>query len=137
MHDAMWVNANLATMRGGPPYGALRDGVLAVKDGRIAWVGPRSEWRGRARVEHDAGGAWMTPGLVDCHTHLVYAGNRAHEFEQRLGGATYEEIARAGGGINFTVAQTRAATEDELVEKAQGRLRQWQQEGVTVVEIKS
>ena len=88
MHDAAWVNANLATMASG--YGAVRDGVVSVKDGKIAWIGPRAQWRGRAREEHDARGAWITPGLIDCHTHLVYAGNRAHEFELRLQGASYE-----------------------------------------------
>lgn len=141
MHDALWVNVNLATMRapvaGGEPYGAIRDGALAVTDGCISWVGPRSAWQDKAQREHDARGAWITPGLVDCHTHLVYAGDRAAEFERRLQGASYEEIARAGGGIVATVAQTRAASEDELVRTAQARLRQWLAEGVTVVEVKS
>jgi imidazolonepropionase len=137
MHDALWLNAHLATMADGAPYGAIRDGALAVKDGRISWVGPRSEWKDKATREHDARGAWITPGLVDCHTHLVYAGDRAAEFELRLKGASYEEIARAGGGIVSTVAQTRAATEDELVRTAQARLRQWLAEGAAVVEVKS
>jgi imidazolonepropionase-like amidohydrolase len=79
-------------------------------------VGPRREWRGKAREEHDAIGAWITPGLVDCHTHLVYAGNRAHEFELRLKGASYEEIARAGGGIVSTVKATRAASRKSFSE---------------------
>ena len=137
MHDALWVNAHLATMAGGEPYGAIRDGALAVKDGLISWVGPRSAWNDKARREHDARGAWITPGLVDCHTHLVYAGERAAEFELRLKGASYEEIARAGGGIVSTVKQTRAASEDELARTAQARLRQWLAEGVAVVEVKS
>lgn len=138
MFDAAWVNANLATMvAGGAPYGAIRDGVIAARDGAIAWIGPRSDWAGGARVEHDASGAWITPGLIDCHTHLVYAGNRANEFELRLQGASYEEIARAGGGIVSTVAKTRAASEDELVASAQRRLRAWEAEGVAVVEVKS
>jgi imidazolonepropionase len=137
VHDAAFLNANLATMREGSPYGAIRDGVLAFTDNLISWVGPRSEWRGKAREEHDARGAWITPGLVDCHTHLVYAGNRAHEFELRLKGATYEEIARAGGGILSTVRGTRAATEEDLLESAQERLAQWQREGATVIEVKS
>src|SRR6185503_11907720 len=138
MHDAVWLNANLATLREGDvPYGEIRDGVIAVKDGRVAWVGPRSEWSGAAAREHDAGGAWITPGLVDCHTHLVYAGNRADEFEQRLKGATYEEIARAGGGIQSTVRATRTASEAELAALAARRLRQWIDEGVAVLEIKS
>src|SRR5687768_2887396 len=115
MHDTVWLNANLATLREGQaPYGAIRDGAIAVKDGRIAWVGPRKEWKEKAAIEHDSRGAWITPGLVDCHTHLVYAGNRADEFEQRLKGASYEEIARAGGGIRSTVRATRASTEPEL-----------------------
>ncbi len=137
MHDAVWLNANLATMAGPAPYGAIRDGAIAAKDGRISWVGPRSAWKERARREHDARGAWLTPGLVDCHTHLVYAGDRSAEFELRLQGASYEEIARAGGGIVSTVAQTRAASEDELLRTAQARLRQWLAEGVAVVEVKS
>lgn len=137
MHDALWLNANLATMTGNAPYGAIRDGAIALKGGRISWVGPRSDWKEKAKREHDARGAWITPGLVDCHTHLVYAGNRAAEFELRLKGASYEEIARAGGGILSTVAQTRAASEDDLVKTAQARLAQWLAEGVAVVEVKS
>ena len=137
MHDALWVNVHLATMARGEPYGAIRDGAIAVKDGRISWLGPRSEWKDRAVREHDARGAWITPGLVDCHTHLVYAGNRAAEFELRLKGASYEEIARAGGGIVSTVIQTRAASEDDLLMTAQARLAQWLAEGVAVIEVKS
>ena len=135
MHDAAWVNVNLATMVSG--YGTIADGVLAVRDEKISWVGPRSEWRGAAREEHDARGAWITPGLVDCHTHLVYAGNRAGEFELRLKGASYEEIARAGGGIVSTVKATRAASEDDLFRKSLKRLQSWLAEGAAVVEIKS
>ena len=137
MHDAVWLNANLATMAGGTAYGAIRDGAIAATDGRISWVGPRSEWKEKAKRESDARGAWITPGLVDCHTHLVYAGDRSAEFELRLKGASYEEIARAGGGIVSTVAQTRAASEDELVKLAQARLKQWLAEGVAVIEVKS
>jgi imidazolonepropionase len=135
MHDAAWINANLATMVSG--YGIQADGVIAVTNGKIDWVGPRSEWRGKAREEHDARGAWITPGLVDCHTHLVYAGNRAHEFELRLQGASYEEIARAGGGIASTVQATRAASEDHLVHLGKKRLQCWLAEGATAIEIKS
>ena len=136
MHDSVFLNAKLATMNG-PSYGAVMDGALALTGNRISWIGPRSEWRAKAREEHDGRGAWITPGLIDCHTHLVYAGNRAHEFEQRLKGATYEEIARAGGGILSTVKATRAASEDQLFEVAQKRLVQWQREGATVIEVKS
>ena len=135
MHDAAWVNASLATLREG--YGAVPDGVLAVTDGEISWVGPRSEWHEPAREEHDARGAWITPALIDCHTHLVYAGNRAHEFELRLKGASYEDIAKAGGGIISTVRATRAATEGELLNSARKRLRTWLDEGAGVIEIKS
>ena len=133
MHDVAFVNAHLATMS----HGDVRDGVLAATGDRISWAGSRKEWRDKARIEHDARGAWITPALIDCHTHLVYAGNRAHEFELRLNGATYEEIARAGGGILSTVKATRAATEDELVGAAQKRLAQWEREGATVIEVKS
>jgi imidazolonepropionase len=133
MHDAVWLNARLATLAGAP----IRDGALAVTDGRISWVGERRDWNGGARVEHDARGAWILPGFVDCHTHLVYAGSRAHEFELRLKGASYEEIAKAGGGILSTVRATRAASQDELLALAQRRLRAWLAEGATVVEVKS
>jgi imidazolonepropionase len=137
--DAIWLNARLATMVAG--YGAIDDGVIAVRGGRIAWVGKRTELpaalRGPDTRAHDAGGRWVTPGLIDCHTHLVYAGSRAAEFEQRLNGATYEEIARAGGGIRSTVAATRAASEVALLEASRPRLRALADEGVTTVEIKS
>ena len=138
MHDTLWTNAKLATMREGVgPWGALEDGAIAVTGGKIAWIGPRAEWTGKAREEHDARGAWITPGLVDSHTHLVYAGNRANEFEMRLQGASYEDIARAGGGIVSTVAATRAASEDELAMAGGRRLNDLVDEGVTTVEIKS
>jgi imidazolonepropionase len=135
MHDAVWANANLATMVTG--YGAIADGVVAVTDGQISWVGPRKEWRGATRERHDAGGAWITPGLIDCHTHLVYAGNRANEFELRLKGVSYEEIARAGGGIVSTVRATRAASEQELFDSGKKRIDQWLREGAAAIEIKS
>jgi imidazolonepropionase len=140
--DAIWTNARLATMvAGGSAYGAIDDGALAVRDGRLAWVGARADLppalRGRGTREHDAGGRWITPGLIDCHTHLVYAGSRAREFEQRLNGATYEEIARAGGGIRSTVAATRAAAEAVLLAASAPRLRALAAGGVTTVEIKS
>ncbi|HZD20173.1 MAG TPA: imidazolonepropionase [Burkholderiales bacterium] len=133
MHDAVWLNARLATMASPP----IRDGALAVAGGRISWIGERRDWKGDAPVEHDARGAWILPGFVDCHTHLVYAGSRAHEFEQRLQGASYEQIAKAGGGILSTVRATRAASPDELLAFAQRRLRSWLAEGAAVVEVKS
>ena len=112
--------------------------MIAAHDGRIAWVGPARAMPGMEAAETiDLGGRWVTPGLIDCHTHLVYAGNRAHEFELRLAGATYEEIARAGGGILSTVKATRAASEDELLAAALPRLDALMAEGVTTIEIKS
>ncbi|MCG2592522.1 imidazolonepropionase [Ramlibacter sp. XY19] len=126
-------------VEGGAPYGLVDDAALVTEDARIAWVGPRRElpaqWR--AAPEQDCRGALLTPGLIDCHTHLVYGGDRAQEFEQRLNGASYEEIARAGGGIASTVRATRAASEDELFAQSRTRLRALRAEGVTTVEIKS
>ncbi len=140
--DRIWINVHLATMEPGQaPYGAIRDGALAAAGGRIAFAGPRAELPGRpealAAEVIDGGGAWITPGLIDCHTHLVFAGDRAKEFELRLEGASYEEIARAGGGIRATVAATRAASEDALHAAARSRLARLAAEGVTTVEIKS
>ncbi|WP_211201137.1 imidazolonepropionase [Bosea sp. BK604] len=120
------------------PYGAIEDGLIAAKDGRIVWVGARKDAPAFvARETVDCGGRWITPGLIDCHTHLVYGGDRAHEFELRLQGASYEEIARAGGGILSTVKATRAASEAELFTSADTRLAALMEEGVTSVEIKS
>ena len=131
-------NASLATMRPGTPYGAIKDGAVVVKDGAIAWVGPRTQTpRFPATTEIDCQGAWITPGLIDCHTHLVFGGDRAGEFELRLNGASYAEIAKAGGGIRSTVAKTRAASDSELRESAGARLDRLLAEGVTTVEIKS
>lgn len=140
--DAVWTNARLATMaEGGVPYGAVEDGALAVRDGILAWVGPAAalpaDGRSPETVTHDAGGRWITPGLIDCHTHIIHAGDRAGEFAQRLGGASYEEIARAGGGIRATVAATRAASEEALYAAALPLLRALMAEGVTTIEIKS
>jgi imidazolonepropionase len=140
--DTLWVGARLATMtEGGTAYGAIEDGAIAVAGDRIAWVGPRAELPGPAaalaRTVRDAGGRWITPGLIDCHTHIVFGGERWREFEKRLEGASYAEIARAGGGIVATVAATRAADEDELVAAARRRLASFLAEGVTTVEIKS
>ena len=142
MYDTLWVNANLATMRaGGVPYGAVTDGAIGIAGGKVAWVGPRADLPGPAEnlaVEVcDAQRAWITPGLVDCHTHLVYAGNRANEFEMRLQGATYEDIAKAGGGIVSTVRKTRDASDTELATTASVRLKRLMDEGVTTIEIKS
>lgn len=125
-------------VEGEVPYGAIDDGAILVRNGRIAWVGAAADL-----PPHDArdidrlDGAWVTPGLIDCHTHLVFGGDRSAEFEQRLEGATYEEIARAGGGIVSSVAATRAASGDELLVSALDRLAGLTATGVTTIEIKS
>jgi imidazolonepropionase len=137
--DRLITDCRLATMaEGGPSYGAIEDGALLIRDGRIEWAGARANLPAHEAVGTDRlDGRWVTPGLVDCHTHLVFGGDRSGEFEQRLGGATYEEIARAGGGIVSSVAATRAASEDELYASALGRLAGLKATGVTTVEIKS
>ncbi|WP_298273667.1 imidazolonepropionase [uncultured Bradyrhizobium sp.] len=138
--DRIWHNARLATMRGDrADLGEIERGLVAARDGRIVYADAQSDFPVDAdAVERiDCGGRWITPGLVDCHTHLVFGGNRAHEFELRLKGASYEEIARAGGGIVSTVAATRKATEAELVAGALPRLDALIGEGATTVEIKS
>jgi imidazolonepropionase len=138
--DRIWHNARLATMRADrPDLGVVEHGVIATRDGRIVFAGELSELSADAdAVERiDCEGRWITPGLVDCHTHLVYGGNRAHEFELRLQGASYEEIARAGGGIVSTVKATRAASEAELIAGALKRLDALIGEGVTTLEVKS
>ncbi len=125
-------------VEGGTPYGAVEDGAILIKDGRIVWAGARADLPPHEATQTDRlDGRWVTPGLIDCHTHLVFGGDRSGEFEQRLGGATYEEIARAGGGIVSSVAATRAASEDELFASAVGRLAGLKATGVTTVEIKS
>lgn len=139
-YDRIWLNARLATLNpAAPGLGLIDRGAVAAKDGRIAFVGAAadlpSNWSAVETVELD--GRWVTPGLIDCHTHLVYGGDRAHEFEQRLAGASYEEIARAGGGIVSTVKATRAASEDDLVNGALLRLDHLLREGVTTIEVKS
>ncbi len=138
--DRLWTRARLATMAPSvaAPYGTVEDGVVAARDGRILYAGARNQAPAFAVAETiDCGGRWITPGLIDCHTHLVYGGNRAHEFELRLQGASYEEIARAGGGILSTVTATRAASENALFASAERRLAALLAEGVTTVEIKS
>jgi imidazolonepropionase len=141
MHfDTIWLNARIATLdpsREG--LGIVEGGAIAARGGNIVYCGPQSGlpagWDAASRVELD--GRWVTPGLIDCHTHIVHGGNRAHEFELRLAGATYEEIARAGGGIVSTVKATRADDEDALVKGALRRLDHLLAEGVTTVEVKS
>jgi imidazolonepropionase len=136
--DRIWTGARIATLDPSRPgLGIIENGAIATRGGRIARIGAAADLRGLEAEHIDLGGRWVTPGLIDCHTHLVYAGNRAHEFELRLAGAGYEEIARAGGGILSTVKATRAATEAELVEQALPRLDALIAEGVTGIEIKS
>lgn len=137
--DLLLTDANVATMRrGAASCGHVADAAVAVSGGRIAWAGPQSRLpRGTAREMRALGGRWVTPALIDCHTHLVFGGNRAAEFERRLEGASYEDIARAGGGILSTVRATRAATETGLLEAAARRLESLLREGVATIEIKS
>ena len=143
---SVWLNCKAATMQAGAvqPYGLIDDAALVVNGSLLQWVGPRRDLPAKllanctkAHDVHDAEGALITPGLIDCHTHLVYGGNRAGEFEQRLNGATYEDIAKAGGGIASTVKATRAASEAELLEQSTPRLQALLAEGVTTIEIKS
>ena len=138
--STLWRNARLATLTGDAPWGWIERGALLIAGDRLRWVGPEASLpadAARGAEQHDLGGALVTPGLIDCHTHLVYAGQRAREFELRLQGASYEEIARAGGGIRSTVAATRAAGDDELRRLALSRLDALRAEGVTTIEIKS
>ena len=139
----LWTNCRAVTLQaGGPqPYGLIDDAALVIDGQTLAWVGARAALPAallaQCALQHDAGGALVTPGLIDCHTHLVYGGDRAHEFEMRLNGASYEDIARAGGGIASTVKATRAASMAELRAQSAVRLRRLMAEGVTTLEIKS
>ncbi|MCW4455489.1 imidazolonepropionase [Flavobacterium sp. MXW15] len=137
--DTLWHNAHLMTLDAGDGgLGIVRDGIVASRDGRIVHAGPAADAPGfEAPHRIDCGGRWIGPGLVDCHTHLVYAGNRANEFEQRLQGVSYADIARAGGGIVSTVRATRQASEQELLDASLPRLDAMLAEGLTTVEIKS
>lgn len=138
--DVLLVEAHVATLApGADPYGAIRDGAIGIVGDRIAWVGPRRALPSgvRARRTLECGGAWVTPGLVDCHTHLVHAGSRVAEFERRLHGASYADIAREGGGIASTVRATRAADDAQLAAESRPRLATLVREGVTTIEIKS
>ena len=135
--DRIWKGARLATMAG-DGLGIVEKGMIAARDGAIVYAGPEAGAPALAAPDViDCDGRWITPGLVDCHTHIVYGGNRAHEFELRLAGATYEELARAGGGIVSTMKATRAASEDELVASALPRVDALMAEGVTTLEVKS
>jgi imidazolonepropionase len=137
----LWLNINLATMtESGAGYGEITCAALAISNGKIAWLGKEAdlpEYKNTTVEVIDGQGKWLTPGLIDCHTHLVYGGNRANEFEMRLQGKSYQEIAEAGGGIVSTVKATRAATEAELLASALPRITALHQQGVTTVEVKS
>ncbi|MAZ02452.1 MAG: imidazolonepropionase [Sneathiella sp.] len=136
--DTLFINARLATMTpGGEPYGVADADALALTGNKISAIGQANEFSDNAATVIDLEGRWITPGLIDCHTHLVYAGNRAQEFEMGLNGATYEEIAANGGGILSTVRATREASESELAAESQPRLQAMMEAGVTTVEIKS
>jgi imidazolonepropionase len=136
--DRIWCDARLVTLAPNG-LGIVEDGIVAAKDGRIVYAGARSQapagLDARERITLD--GRWVTPGLVDCHTHIVYGGSRAHEFERRLAGASYKEIAESGGGIVSTVTATRAASEDALIAQSLPRLDALLAEGITTIEIKS
>lgn len=138
--DLLITDARIATMRAGDtPYGVVEDAALAINDGNIAWIGPVSELpsKKKAAESRSVSGRWLTPALIDCHTHLVFAGDRAGEFEQRLSGVSYEELAAEGGGILSTVNATRGADIDSLYDDGLRRLRQLAAGGVATVEIKS
>ena len=137
--STLYNNAQIATMTSDKPYGLIENGAVAISNGMIKWVGPEKdlpvEFNGLP--ENDLGGRLLTPALIDCHTHLVYGGSRATEFELRLKGASYEEISRSGGGILSTVTATRTATEEELFSQSLPRFDALLAEGVGTVEIKS
>jgi len=137
--DLLLTDLHLATMQAdGAAYGVVENGALAIRDGQIAWLGPAAALpRAEARATRALGGRWLTPALIDCHTHLVFAGNRAAEFEMRLAGRSYEEISRAGGGIMSTVNATRGVDDAGLVAASRARLAALRREGVATVEIKS
>lgn len=139
--QTLLINVHIATMSENEQgYGVIENGAIAISDGKIVWLGEASKLPNYPQEQVDVidgGGRWVTPGLIDCHTHLVFGGSRANEFEMRLNGASYEEIANAGGGIVSTVAATRQASKEELLAGAQQRLSALMSQGVSTVEIKS
>ncbi len=137
MWDLLLRDCHAATMAKGVAFGAIRNAAIAVANGHIAWIGPEADCPQAARKTRGLNGAWVTPGLIDCHTHLVFGGNRAGEWQQRLRGASYEELSQSGGGILSTVRATRTASEDDLAESAAVRARQMAAQGTTTIEIKS
>jgi imidazolonepropionase len=137
MLDSLWRGAHVATMKNGH-YSVIENAAIGVLDGRIVWIGDASNLpMYQTQKEHDLGGGWITPGLIDCHTHLVFGGNRAGEFEQRLNGVSYQDIAKQGGGIASSVKATRDASDAELIASASRRLKSLIADGVTTIEIKS
>ena len=133
----LWQHCHVASMAQGT-YSIIEDAAIVTSGALIEWIGPRSELPSDYYPEvHDLGGAWVTPGLIDCHTHTVFGGNRSDEFEKRLQGVSYAEIAASGGGIASTVRATRAASEDQLFTSAAKRLKSLLRDGVTSIEIKS
>src|SRR5437762_13053974 len=140
MWDRLLVDCRIATLEPTPrdPLGLIDNGAIGIADGKVVRVGKRTELAGFRAKEVDAlGGAWVTPGLIDCHTHLVFAGNRADEHAMRRAGASYEDIAKAGGGIASTVAKTKAAADEELLAQSRARLHALMRGGCTTVEVKS
>jgi imidazolonepropionase len=140
MWDRLLVDCNIATLVPAPgnPLGLVENGAIGIADGKVVRVGKRTELAGyRAKTVDALDGAWVTPGLIDCHTHLVFGGTRADEHAMRRAGASYEDIARAGGGIASTVARTKAASDKQLIEQSRRRLHALMQGGCTTVEIKS
>jgi imidazolonepropionase len=143
MFDTLWINIHAATMaaNGIDGFGIIKNAAIGVQDKKIAWIGAAAELPGKPETLsaniHDGDGKWVTPALIDCHTHLIYAGDRAAEFEQRLQGVSYADIAKAGGGILSTVRATREATEQQLYDSALKRVKILMNEGVTTFEVKS
>jgi imidazolonepropionase len=140
--DRIWINANLMTFEGDAPYGVVTDGIIASHQGKISFIGQmkaidlNTDLNKNAEI-HDLNGQWLSPGLIDCHTHIIYGGNRSKEFELRLTGVSYEAIAKQGGGILSTVKATREASHDALALSALNRIEHLMNEGVTSLEIKS
>lgn len=141
MFDTLWINIHAATMDEADGFGIITNAAIGINDHKITWIGPAAELTDAPeKLSHhlrDGGGRWMTPALIDCHTHLVYGGDRAEEFEMRLNGASYEDIAKAGGGILSTMRATRAASGPELYAATEARLKKLMAEGVGAIEIKS
>lgn len=135
--DSLWLGCHIATMRDGR-YSPIEDGAIGVQNGMIRWIGKAADLPAyTAANQHDLNGGWITPGLIDCHTHLVFGGNRAGEFERRLNGESYQAIAQSGGGIAYSVRATRAASEQALLDSALPRVKSLLRDGVTTLEIKS